>query len=345
MVKDIDYKDLDGKYVLVDLRSPKEHEEYTIPGSVNVPILDNKEREEVGTVYVNESVKKAKRMGVEAVSNKLPQIYDKILELEKQYGKIVFFCARGGLRSSVLTMLMMSLGVKACKLKGGYKGYRAFINSELPKVNEKVNYIVVHGNTGLGKTRILKKLEKEGFEVLDLEGYANHRGSLLGSVGIGKCNSQKQFESSVYEKLKNLKSNYVFVEGESKRIGRILIPDSIYNNMKSGKHILIRGDIDYRAKIIVEEYTKCENCQEQIIESLYKLERYVNHDRIEKYVEMVKNQMFSEVAKELMIKYYDPMYKNGEKKYEYDLTLNIDNINEACDSIIKWSEKNSINRS
>lgn len=339
MFKDIEYENLDGDYILIDVRSEGEYQEYTIPGAINIPILDNKERQEIGTVYVRESVDKAKLMGVEAASKKLPNIYKKIKELYNKYDKVILFCARGGLRSTVLATLLSSLGMKIYKLRGGYKGYRSYINKKLPEVNEKVNYIVLQGNTGVGKTKILEELKIRGYNILDLEGCANHRGSFLGSVGIGKCNTQKAFESLAYEQLKNRKGDLVFVEGESKRIGNIIIPDFIYNKMREGKRILVKADLDYRAENIIEEYTRGESWKEEVVESLNRLRKYISEENIIRYLQMLEKDQVSELTKELMVKYYDPMYKNGENKYEYELVLEIDSIKYACDCIEQWTLK------
>jgi tRNA 2-selenouridine synthase len=339
MFKTVNYKDLGGNYILVDVRSPKEYKEATIPGAVNIPIFNDEERNEIGYVYVNESVEKAKKLGVEAVSRKLPDIYDKLTELDRKYDKLVLFCARGGMRSSSLSSLLTTLGLDAYKLSGGYKGYRSFINEELKKANEGVKYIILRGKTGVGKTELLKCLREKGMDVLDLEEAANHRGSLLGNVGLGEGTSQKQFESIVYEALKNRKSSYVFVEGESKRIGNIIIPEYIYESMTKGIHVLIDADLDFRAKLIIDEYVKDDNAEEDILNSLEALRKYISDKNIERYKELVKEKNYEEVTKELMVKYYDPMYLNGINKYEYELTLKIEDIKESCEFLIRWVEE------
>lgn len=339
MFRTIDYKDLKGKYILVDVRSPGEYKEATIPEAINVPIFTDDERKTIGTIYVNESVEKAKKIGVEAVSEKLPELYSTFSDLDRKYDKIVMFCARGGMRSSSLCSLFSSLGINAAKLGGGYKGYRAFINEELPKCNEGIRYIVLHGKTGVGKTEILKCLKRMGMDVLDLEEAANHRGSLLGSVGMGEGRSQKQFEALVYEELKNRKTNFVFVEAESRRVGNIIIPDYIYKSMVNGIHVLVDADLDFRAKIIVDEYTKGENALEEILNSLDLLRKYISDKNIEYYKNKVRAGMFEEVAKELMIKYYDPMYLNSIEKYKYDLHLQVNSIENDCEFLKKWVEQ------
>jgi tRNA 2-selenouridine synthase len=336
MFKTIEYKNLEGNFILIDVRSPGEFNEATIPGAINIPIFDDEDRKIIGTVFVNESVEKAKKLGVEAVSKNLPGIYSKISELDKSYDKLVFFCAKGGMRSSSISSLMNSLGINAFRIKGGYKGYREFINEELPKTNKNIKYIVIHGKTGIGKTELLNCLKSKGHNVLDLEDAANHRGSLLGNVGLGKGRSQKQFESLVYESLRSMKGSYVFVEGESKRIGNIIIPQYIFESMVNGIHFLGDAELDFRAKILTREYAKKENCKEEIIISLKSMSKYIGEKSIDRYTELVLNGEYEEVAKELMVKYYDPMYTNEFNKYKYELKFFIDNIEASSSYIENW---------
>jgi len=339
MFNTIDYEQLEGDYVLVDVRSPKEYSEFTIPGAVNLPIFDDEEREIIGTVYNRESIDKAKKMGVDFASKKLPLLYEEIKKLRENHDKVILFCERGGYRSSSLCALLNSIGIGAVKLRGGYKGYRAVVNSMLPKLNSEVNYIVIHGYTGTGKTELLKMLESIGYDILDFEKHANHRGSLLGDVGLGKRISQKQFESLVHDNLRHRNSNMIFVEGESSRIGNIVIPHYIMQSMKAGKHILAVGSIEVRGRRIVEEYTKGKNSDADIINSLEKLGRNISARRVEEYARNIRLGNYHQVAEDLMIRYYDPMYENEIKEFEYELTVNTDNIQEACLNIEKWLKK------
>jgi tRNA 2-selenouridine synthase len=336
MFNTIDYEQLEGDYILIDLRSPEEYSDFTIPGALSLPLFDNEERKLIGTVYNHESIEKAKKIGVDFASKKLPILYEEISRLKKDRDKVVLFCERGGLRSSSVCSLLSSLGVGAVKLRGGYKGYRSVVNAMLPKLNSGVNYIVIHGYTGTGKTELLKMLEDKGHDVLDLERYANHRGSLLGDVGLGNRVSQKQFESLVYDRLKGRKSNVIFVEGESSRIGNIVVPHYIMESMKAGKHILAEGSLDKRVQRIVEEYTQHVDCKSDIKNSLEKLGRHISAKRIEDYTRCIEEDNYCEVARDLMVRYYDPMYENEQKEFEYELTVNTDNMEEACQSIEEW---------
>ncbi|KMT20975.1 tRNA 2-selenouridine(34) synthase MnmH [Clostridium cylindrosporum] len=337
MIRTIDYKKIDDdeikdSYVIIDVRSPKEFRRATIPGAINIPIFSDEEREEIGTVYVKDSVEKAKHLGVIAASKKLPEIYDKIQKLQRKYKMIIFFCERGGMRSSSLVSFLYTVGINSFKLLGGYKAYRGFINENLPRKVEQVRFIVLHGNTGVGKTKLLKRLSEEGFDILDLEGCANNRGSLFGDIGLGDENSQKYFESLVYNTLKKRKGNIVFVEAESKRIGHVIIPDYIYSLMKSGNHININADLSSRVANIMEDYVH--NNVDELIEHIDKLSKYISSKNIEKYKKEILDGKYKGVIEELMLKYYDPLYEN--KIYNYSLEVDNSNIDFACKHIKAW---------
>lgn len=337
---ELEYKDIKDDYILIDLRSEGEYEEDPIPNAISLPILNNEEREKVGKTYKRQCREKAKTMAVKAASEKLPEIYETIKKLEDQYDKVILFCAKGGMRSTVLTKLLVNMGSKVYKLKDGYKNYRAYVNENLPKINSEIEYIVLQGNTGTGKTEILKKLKKRGYNILDLEGCANHRGSFLGSVGMGNSNSQKKIEALIYEELKQRKGNTVIVEGESKRIGRSLIPEYIYQNMKDSKRLLINVDLDHRVQNIIDEYTQSQNWRQETREGLNRLEKYLGQKNIEKYHKMLDAGDIGGLVKDLMKKYYDPMYKKGQDKYNYEITINVNDKDKACDIIEQWMKKN-----
>lgn len=340
MFKVIKYEDLDsgktkGNYILIDVRSPKEYKAETIPGAINIPIFDNDERELVGTTYVQQDPELAKKIGLEAAAARLPDIYEQIAELDKKYDKLILFCARGGFRSSSLVSLFMTIGVNIFKLDKGYKGYRAFINENLPKVIEGVNFVVLYGNTGTGKTDILIDLKEKGKDVLDLEGCANHRGSTLGAVGLGKQNSQKMFESLIYDSLKSRKTDLVFVEGESRKIGRVIIPEYIYTTMDKGINLCITADIENRIENVLRDYVH--GTDEELKSSLNFLRTQLGHVKIDKYINMIDDKQYNQVIKELMIEYYDPHYEYKNRQY-VDTFKNVES-SKTAEELILWIEK------
>jgi len=337
MYKEIRYEEIDenkitGSYVIIDVRSPSEYREETIPGAINIPIFTDEERVIIGTTYIQESIEKAKRIGIEAASKRLPQIYDEVSELDKKYDNLIFFCSRGGFRSKSIVSLFKSIGINAIRLDGGYKGYRRFINDNLPKIIEDVKFVVLYGNTGTGKTEILKALRSMGKDILDLEGCANHRGSLLGGVGLGTSHTQKMFESLVYESLRNRKSNFIFTEGESKRIGRVIIPDNLYSAIKSGINIKIDADMNIRTENILKDYVH--GTDEDIIEALNFLKKHMGENNINRFIELVGKHDYSQVIEELMIKYYDPLYEF--KNREYLASFNNTNSQKSAEMIVDF---------
>ena len=333
--EDIEKNKINGKNILIDVRSPSEYKNSTIPGAINIPIFNDEERKIIGTTYIQDNVEKAKKIGIDVASKKLPGIYDKVIGLDHEYNHLIFFCARGGFRSSSLVSLFSSIGINAYKLDGGYKKYRKYINRALPKTVEGIEFIVLYGNTGTGKTHILEELEKKGMDVLDLEACANHRGSLLGSVGLGEQNSQKQFESLLYESLKNRKSNTVFVEGESKRIGKVIIPEYIYTAMNNGIGIKIESSIDYRINNIMKDYVH--GTDDELICSLNYLRKYMGDKNIDRFISLIGKNKYEKVIEEIMIKYYDPLYNNNNRDIK-KVFYNKD-CEKLSDEIINWQKE------
>lgn len=343
MLNTIKYEDLgkndkDNSFILIDLRSPSEYRAQTIPGAINIPIFNDEERAIVGTIYKKESIEKAKRTGVKFVSEKLPDIYEKVSRLNKLYNKLIFFCARGGLRSGSLVSLLHSLGIGAFRLDNGYKGYRRYINNILPKIVKDINFLVLYGNTGVGKTNILKVIRDKGLNVLDLEGCANHRGSVLGGVGLGEQNSQKMFESLIYESLDKRNSNTVFVEGESKKIGRVMIPTYIYKKMKNGININIKASMEKRVGNILKDYVH--NTDDELIESLNHLRYHMSNNDIDRFIQLINQGKYEIVIEELMRSYYDPLYRGRDRRFEK--VFYNDDKEDTAGEIIEWVKEKGL---
>ncbi|MDX9916579.1 MAG: tRNA 2-selenouridine(34) synthase MnmH [Gudongella sp.] len=322
MYTDIKYEELLTKfsrkeYLLIDVRTPLEYMEETIPGSINLPVFSNEERAAIGTAYAKESVEKAKQIGVEAISKRLPDLFSKILELNREYANLIFFCSRGGFRSSSIVALLKSLKINVLKLDGGYKGYRGFINNELPKISENVRLVVLYGNTGTGKTHILSELRSLEANVIDLEQCANHRGSILGSVGIGKPNSQKMFESLLYDEISKCDNRIIFIEGESKRIGRSVIPDYFFEKIRDGIHVRITAPMNLRVENIMSDYVH--DTDEELIEALDHLRKRLGNETIDNYIIEISKKNHPIVVEELMKNYYDPMYEHNKRNFVFEL--------------------------
>lgn len=305
--------------IFIDVRTEKEFNAETIPTAYNIPVFSNEERAIVGTLYKKESVKAATEKAVDFVSCRLPEIFKEINELDAQKKTLVFFCARGGMRSSSIVGLLTGLKYNVAKLDFGYKGYREYVNKNLEKEFEKISFVTLYGKTGTGKTNILHEIEKLGYDILDLEGAANHRGSILGAVGLAKGQSQKKFEGDIFYKLQNRKSNIIFTEGESKRIGNIVMKNYMYNKLLDSRKIMIEASIPFRVETIHKEYINESFEKKDLIDGIEKLRRYINKERIESLLQAVEEDNYEFVIEELMINYYDLNYNCSNKEYEMTL--------------------------
>lgn len=316
-------------YTLIDVRTPKEFEEEGIPGAINIPLLLDDERVEVGTAYKQVSPEKAKELGVYAISQRLPEIFKEI----QKYGKtrLAFYCARGGMRSSSLTALFSSLGYTTWKLEGGYRGYRQYILKEIPNLNRNIRYIVLHGKTGIGKTKILQQLEAKGYSVLDLEKMANHKGSFFGALCESEKQSQKKFESLIFDFLYRNKPTYVIAESESKRIGNVYVPDSIFDSLATAEHIMLETTLEERVRIIKEDYADASI--EELMECLEKVGRYISKEQLEKYKTLLVENKIEELSKLLMEEYYDPLYQKSIDKYNYEKVIFYDTIEDGIEKV------------
>ena len=220
-----------GPHTFIDVRSPKEFNEATIPGSINIPVFDDEERAEIGTLYKQIGQEVAMERGLEIFSEKLPD-FIRAFKLIKT--PMTVFCWRGGMRSKTAATVLDLMGIHTTRLSGGIRSYRQWIVHELEQENFPPNFIVLNGFTGSGKTEILKRLANNGFPVIDFEHIAGHRGSIFGQIGLEPSN-QKKFDSLLVRELQRFKSEpYVFIEGESRRIGKVSLPQFIYEKKKMG---------------------------------------------------------------------------------------------------------------
>ncbi|WP_036730266.1 tRNA 2-selenouridine(34) synthase MnmH [Peptoniphilus mikwangii] len=320
----------------IDLRSEEEFSNETIPGSINLPILNNEERKIVGILYVNGNVEEAKSKAVKFASHKLTDYYNYIAN-NCRNRETVLYCSRGGYRSTVLFNLLKTLDEPVYKLNFGYKGYRKYVMNELPKLVSKFNFINLNGYTGCGKTQILYELKKLGADVLDLEKLANHRGSLLGHIGLNRQPSQKMFESFLFDELRNMNGTNIFIESESTKIGSITVPKYLYDAYsKSGSQILITSSIDFRIKNIKDEYISSENknFKTEINDALDNLSRYISEKRLIKYKQCIKDEDYDTIIRELIEKYYDQNY--SIKKADFALRIDNSNSKECAEKIFNF---------
>lgn len=339
MLEDISIEELmdrqkNGSISIIDVRSPSEFEEATIPGSLNIPLFNDEERAEIGTLYKQVSEDAAKERGLEIVSAKLPAF---IKEFANIPGKKTVFCWRGGMRSRTTATLLSLMNIHAFRLAGGYRAYRQWVVSSLEDYVFHPQTIVLHGNTGTGKTAILRLLKEKGVPVIDLERMAGHRGSVFGQIGL-KANNQKKFDSLLMSDLMEYENSpYVLIEAESKRIGKIVIPDFL-KKKESGTHLRIDLPVEARVKIIMEDYepwAHAERCLEafQIIKP--RIHTPVAQE-IENCLKQGRNG-FERAIELLLLYYYDPRYAHTESQYSGSFTtIKADTVEEAAAEIERY---------
>lgn len=318
----------------IDVRSESEFAEASLPGSINIPILRDEERALVGTTYKKVGTAEAKKLGLELVSPKLPQMISKYQELAKDY-PLVVFCWRGGMRSQSICSLLDTMGVPVYRLIGGYKAYRRYVNQYLDRpLPHKV--VVLHGLTGVGKTELLKSLREMQLPAVDLEGLSSNRGSVFGQIGMAPQPSQKMFESLLVNDLAQFEDpGYIIVECESRRVGRIILPASLVDGMRNGIKILTYCPVDIRTERIIRIYSsKTEENENALKAAISSLERRLGKNKVAELSCMLDNGQIEDVVKYLLINYYDPLYKYPcQASDDYDFSVDTSDLNRAAEKI------------
>lgn len=319
-----------------DVRSPDEYEQSTIPGAFCLPIFDNEERKKIGTIYHKIGVEQAKDRGLLIASAKLPEL---IREFKKYAGEreLIIFCWRGGMRSESLVAILRAMGLPAYQLNGGYKQYRRYILDKISALEIDGRFVVIHGPTGSGKTELLYNLEKINVPMIDLEGLANHRGSVFGDLFLGEQPKQKMFESKLFIELQRFKrEKWIVIENESKKIGKLWLPNSFYSTMVSGKHIYLSVNLETRVERILEEYYgKYELVNvDDYLERLEQVKRWLGNAKVAQLKQLILNREWEKAVRILLTDYYDPLYKQGDKKYSsFNLIVDGENLSLAARKI------------
>lgn len=307
---------LDKKNTLfLDTRTTAEFEEDHLPGAINLPVLSNEERAIVGTIYKQKSKEEALEKGKDFFQQKMP---DFLKEVEKHKDKtIIVNCWRGGMRSRVIVDMLNSLDYTAWQLEGGYKAYRAYVREQLEQFQLKPKLIVLWGLTCTGKTELLSHFSNS----LDLEGLAQHRGSLYGGIGL-KPRSQKAFENLLLWRLRELKGQkFIIIEGESRKIGEVQMPDFLYKAMLQGIPLLVKRSIEKRAEHALQEYFSTGESLRQIREITAHLFKVISKQKQQEALRLLDEGKNKEAVKILLEYYYDPLYGHtiDGKKYEFKI--------------------------
>ena len=314
---------------LIDVRTAQEYEKGSIPDAFNYPLFDNLERAEIGVIYRKIGKNAAVVKGLEFFEPRIQQFLSSLTDLKSK--RLVVFCARGGMRSASVVRLLQYQGFQAAQLQGGYKSYRSYVLRQLRKPVPPL--IVLHGSTGVGKTLLLKKLPDH----LDLEEFAGHRSSLFGAINKIP-QTQKNFEALLAKKIIELPNTRpVFIEGESRKVGKVFIPQSLAEAMKYGTLVLLQASFDTRIRRIVEEYKICdEQTFLQTDAILQSMQKVLGKKKAEQLRQWLRKGEFENMVHVLLEEYYDPRYQHAMRMNEYALKLSAEDLNSAAEKLVRF---------
>lgn len=302
--------DLDQFDTVIDARSPAEFAEDHLPGAVNWPVLDDDERRIVGTLYVQDSPLAARKLGAAMAARNIAAHIERWVTAQPRTWRPLVYCWRGGQRSGSLAWFLDQIGFRTHKLQGGYKGFRAVVRDDLCSLPQRFRFGVVTGRTGSGKTRLLHALSAVGAQVLDLEGLARHRGSVLGGLPDVPQPSQKALDTQLWSALRALDPRRpVYVESESRKIGRLQLPDALVAQMhEHGFCVRVEMDDAARVNLLLQDYAHFAHQPERFCELLEPLVEMRGRQTVNRWQEHARAGRWAEVYAQMMIEHYDPLY-------------------------------------
>ena len=295
---------------IVDARSPSEYAEDHLPGAVNWPVLDDDERHTVGFGYKQVSAFDARKRGAAMVARRIAEHIDRhVRDLPRDWRPLVY-CWRGGQRSGTLAWFLGQIGFRVHVLQGGYKAFRAVVREQLDALPARFDFTVIAGRTGSGKTRLLHTLAAEGAQVLDLEGLARHRGSVLGGLPEEGQPSQKAFETAVWHALQGFDDRRpVFVESESRKIGALAVPGAVLERMRAaGRVVMVTMPDEARLQLLLEEYGFFARQVDRFCAHLETLVELRGKEMVERWKALAREARWAEAFADLMQRHYDPLY-------------------------------------
>ncbi len=334
---------------VIDARSPSEFALDHIPGAINCPVLDDDERRIVGTIYKQTGAFEARRVGGAMVAANLAKhLRDQFADKPPKWKPLVY-CWRGGLRSGSMVNWLRLVGWDAKQLTGGYKSFRREVLTLIATLSPGLDLRIICGPTGSAKTRVLQAMAARGAQVLDLEHYACHKGSLLGALPGIEQPSQKRFETLIATVLETLDlSKPLYVEGESARIGRVSVPIPLVGRMRESRCIEIEASADARLAYLLRDYAYLGDNAEALATQLGKLKEAQSKETVARWQAWAHEHSLSPLFAELMALHYDPHYEKSQTLHFAQWTnrvkvpvaeLTDQSIDEAADRVLAAERK------
>lgn len=299
---------------IVDTRSPAEFAEDRIPGAINCPVLDDAQRARVGTIYKQISPFEARRLGGALVAENIARhLHTHFMDKPKSWRPLVY-CWRGGQRSGSFVTWLRLIGWDAQQLEGGYKAFRHLVVNELMAYSMLLPFQVIGGATGSGKTRLLEALRSAGAQVVDLESLACHKGSVLGELPNQAQPTQKGFETALWATLRGLdRSRPVFVEAESRKIGRLHLPEPLIETMRKSPCLIIEADREVRLEFLLRDYAYLGEDPIRLQAKIGCLAGVQSNATLDRWKTLAAEGALAELFGELMDQHYDPLYKRSQQ--------------------------------
>ncbi|SFS20993.1 tRNA 2-selenouridine(34) synthase MnmH [Yoonia litorea] len=304
---------------VIDVRSPAEFAEDHMPGAINLPALDNAQRAKVGTIYKQVSPFRARKIGAGMVIRNVADHIDGPLQEKDGAWRPLVYCWRGGQRSGVFRTILSEIGWRAETVKGGYTTFRRLVNKALHETPLPHSFVLLDGYTGTAKTELLPRLQARDIQVIDLEGLAQHRGSLLGDMPEGQP-AQKGFETALAVALHRCDpSRPVVVEAESSKIGRINLPKSVWTAMLAAPRITVSAPAQARAAYLADTYRDIISDPESLAKRLAPLRRLRGHATVERWISLSRENALVALSHALMVEHYDPAYAKSRRIDELEV--------------------------
>jgi tRNA 2-selenouridine synthase len=306
---------LAGFDAVIDARSPSEFALDRLPGAVNWPVLSDDERHLVGTEYTQVSPFVARKRGAVLVARNIARhIEHHAMALERGWRPLVY-CWRGGQRSGALATVLGEIGFAVHVLDGGYQQFRRQVLADLETLPGQPSFRLVCGRTGSAKSRLLQALASQGAQVLDLEALACHRGSVLGPLPGQPQPSQKAFETQLWLALRGFDTaRPVFVEGESRTIGRLRVPEPLLERLRAAPCVQVEMPLPARVHFLLDDYAHYVSDVESFCERLGALREVRGAATVERWQASARAGRLAEVVEELLTLHYDPIYTRSMQR-------------------------------
>lgn len=304
-----------GFDAVIDVRSPSEYAEDHVPGAVNLPALSDAERAEVGTIYKQDSPFRARKIGAAMVArNVAAHLEGPLADMGGGWRPMVY-CWRGGQRSGSFATILREIGWRVETLEGGYRSFRRAVVGRLYDAAFPSRVVLLDGNTGTAKTAVLGRLGAMGAQVIDLEGLARHRGSLLG--GVGGQPSQKAFESALAMRVAALDPDRpVVIEAESSKVGNVIVPPSVWSAMIAADRIEVMAPVEARAAYLARAYADLTEDVGRLSGLLDALRPMQGAERVAAWQGLAAAGRFEDLAAALCREHYDPRYARHRARLE-----------------------------